>query len=113
MEAGLLVQNVNFWVFASLSDIINVICLISVRHQLSYDVLTKISNQSSRNEKRELQFRPLLAHLGDEQGAHARARSSTKGMAQLEALQAVAALGLLSLASLSDVALPQATARRR
>ena len=39
---------------------------------------------------------PLLAHLGDQQGAHARARASTQGMAQLEALQAVAALGLLS-----------------
>ena len=39
---------------------------------------------------------PLLAHLGDQQGAHASARAATKGMAQLEALQAVAALGLLS-----------------
>ncbi|GET93853.1 beta tubulin [Leishmania tarentolae] len=40
--------------------------------------------------------RVLLAQLGDEQGAHARARAAAEGVGQLEALQAVAALRLLA-----------------
>ena len=38
----------------------------------------------------------LLADLGDEQGAHAGAGAAAQGVGQLEALQAVAALGLLA-----------------
>ena len=40
--------------------------------------------------------RVLLAHLGDEQRAHARAGATAQGVAHLEALQAVAALRLLT-----------------
>ena len=38
----------------------------------------------------------LLPDLADQQGAHARAGATTQGVAHLESLQAVAALGLLS-----------------
>ena len=38
----------------------------------------------------------LLADLGDEESAHARARSSAEGVGHLEALHAVAALSLLA-----------------
>ena len=37
----------------------------------------------------------LLTDLGDEQGAHAGAGATTKGVGELEALEAIAALGLL------------------
>ena len=36
----------------------------------------------------------LLADFADEQGAHARASTASQGVSQLEALEAVAALGL-------------------
>ena len=38
----------------------------------------------------------LLPDLADEQGAHARPGAAPEGVGQLEALQAVAALGLLA-----------------
>ena len=37
----------------------------------------------------------FLPHLGDEEGTHARAGASAKGVCQLETLEAVTALGLL------------------
>ena len=40
--------------------------------------------------------RVLLTDLGDEEGAHARAGPTAEGVSELEALEAIAALGLLS-----------------
>mmetsp|Transcript_76572 Transcript_76572/g.173156 ORF Transcript_76572/g.173156 Transcript_76572/m.173156 type:complete len:209 (-) Transcript_76572:26-652(-) len=73
-------------------------------------------------EGRHDAVRVLLAHLRDEQRAHARTRAAPQGVAHLEALEAVAALGLFAhnvqdgvdeLGSLRVVALGPVVARAR
>jgi hypothetical protein len=58
--------------------------------------LAKRGPNAPDRERHHHAIRVLLADLGDEEGAHTRASTTTEGVSHLEALKAVARLGLLT-----------------